>query len=85
MMNELQFLGDNMNYLINEVIDRHDKSYKLFLELTDSGSVGYVDIRFYSTYSGANNPEAEQTKLRTTLPLESVFTIKDSLSTFLMP
>lgn len=71
-----------MNYLINEVTDIHNNSYKLYLSVSKSNTKGYVDIRFYSTYSGASNPEAEQTKWKTTIPKDSLFTMIESLSHF---
>ena len=52
------------------------------MDLEDSSIGGYVDMRFYSTYSGASNPEAEQTKWKTTLPYESIDEIIDNLSIF---
>lgn len=57
-----------MKHLINEVIDRHNKSYQLFVEINESSLLDHYDIRFFSTYSGAKNPLAEQTKWKTTLP-----------------
>lgn len=72
-----------MKYLINEVIDIHGQSYKLFLELNDSKTKDYVDIRFFSTFSGAKDPNAEQTKWKTTLPIESILDLSDSVVSFL--
>ena len=68
-----------MKYLINEVIDRHNQSYKLYMEINDSSIETYTDLRFYSTYSGAKNPEAEQTKWKTTLPYEAISAMIDCL------
>lgn len=71
-----------MDYLINEVIDRHGDTHKLYLSLSKSGLKDYVDVRFYSTYSGSSNPEAEQTKWQTTLPRESYFSLMSSIKHF---
>lgn len=72
-----------MKSLINEVVDRHNQSYKLYMEIEDSSIGGYVDIRFYSTYSGASNPETEQTKWKTTLSYEAINEIEETLSLFM--
>lgn len=67
-----------MKHLINEVVDRHNKSYQLFVEINDSSLPDHYDIRFFSTYSGASNPLAEQTKWRTTLPKGSLQNLLNS-------
>ena len=61
-----------MKRLINEVVDRHNCSYRLFLDIERSSIPDSFDIRFFSTYSGASNPDAEQTKWQSTLPRNAI-------------
>ncbi len=65
--------------LINQVIDKSGHSYKLFVETNNSSLKGHYDIRFFSTYSGASNPDKEQTKWMTTLPEDSIINLIDEL------
>lgn len=69
----------NMKHLINEVVDIHGKFYRLYFEIKKSSLPNYYDLRFFSTYSGASNPDAEQTKWKTTLPKESIQKIINSV------
>lgn len=71
-----------MKELLNEVVDKHNQSYKLYLEIDRSSIDGYADIRFYSTYSGSKNPESEQTKWKTTIPYDSIDKIVQGLNSF---
>lgn len=66
--------------LINEVIDKSGHSYRLFAEINESSLKEHYDIRFFSTYSGASNPDKEQTKWKTTLPRESFSHLLDVFS-----
>ena len=72
-----------MKQLINETVDRHDGIYRLYLELNKSNLPDYYDIRFFSTYSGASNPDAEQTKWKSTLPKSALENLQQSLKTIL--
>lgn len=57
-----------MKKLLNEVIDGQGQSYKTFLELEKSSLPNYYELRFFTTFSGAKDPLAEQTKWKATLP-----------------
>ena len=69
-----------MNRIINSVIDRHGHTYTLSVEIKKSSLKNFYDIRMYSRYSGANDPLAEQTKWKTTIPREAVTLFRDALS-----
>lgn len=61
-----------MQQLINENTDIHGNVYRLWLDLKKSSLKDYVDVEFYSTYSGAKNPENKQTKWKTTITKEAI-------------
>lgn len=72
-----------MKQLINEVVDRHDKSYRSYVELEKSSLPGHYDVRFFSTYSGSSNPDAEQTKWKSTIPKSALESLQQSINTIL--
>lgn len=57
-----------MKTLLNEVIDGQGRSYKTFVEFEKSNLPHHFELRFFSTFSGAKDPLAEQTKWKATLP-----------------
>lgn len=60
-----------MRKLLNEVIDGQGQSYKTFVEFEKSSLPNHYELRFFSTFSGAKDPLAEQTKWKATLPRNS--------------
>lgn len=68
-----------MKYILNEVIDGQNQSYRLYVDIDKSSLKDHYDIRFFSKFSGANDPESEQTKWKTTLPTESIFVLTNVL------
>lgn len=72
-----------MRQLINETIDRHNGVYRLYVELEFSSLPDHYDVRFFSTYSGASNPDAEQTKWKATLPKSALETLNNTIKTLL--
>lgn len=72
-----------INTLLNKTVDGTGNNYNLYFEVKDSSLPDYVDIRFYSTLSSSKNPSATQDKWKTTLPLESIDELSDSLIEYL--
>lgn len=72
-----------MNSLINDVIDGQNQSYKLYVEIKNSSLNNYCDIEFYSTFSGAEDKTAKQTKWKTTLPLDSLYQLKNCIDDYI--
>lgn len=68
--------------LLNSTESRED-IYNLYVDIKESSLPDYVDIRFYSTYSGAKDKEAEQTKWMTTIPLESLDALNNTIIDYL--
>lgn len=69
--------------LLNSTLDGTGNSYNLYFEIKESSLPGYADIRFYSTFSSAKDPEATQDKWKTTLPLRSVESFTEVLVQYL--
>ena len=72
-----------MKQLINEVVDRHNAVYRLYVDINRSNLPDHYDIRFFSTYSGSSNPDAEQTKWKSTLPKSALKQIEQSIKNIL--
>lgn len=68
--------------LLNSTESRED-IYNLYVDIKESSLPDYVDIRFYSTFSGAKDKEAEQTKWMTTIPLESLDALNNTIIDYL--
>ena len=69
-----------MKTLLNRVIDGQNQSYELFLELKPSSLPEHFDIRFFSKFSGANDPDSEQTKWKTTLPRDAIINLANYIT-----
>lgn len=68
--------------LLNSTESRED-IYNLYVDIKESSLPDYVDIRFYSIFSGAKDKEAEQTKWMTTIPLESLDALNNTIIDYL--
>lgn len=68
---------------LNSAVDGMENIYNLFFEVADSSLPDHVDVRFYSTLSSAKNPDNTQDKWRTTMPIESLDTLNDTITDFL--
>lgn len=53
--------------LINEVVDIHDRAYRLWLQANPEGDL--IAAKFTTTFSSAVKPEAHRTVWQTSLPL----------------
>lgn len=71
--------NSSMKKLINDVVDGQGQSYKLYFEVKQSSLPNHYDIRFFSTFSGAADVEAEQTKWKTTIPKEALHEIRSAI------
>jgi hypothetical protein len=71
------------NVLLNETVDGMGNDYTLYFDIKDSSLPDYVDIKFYSKFSSAKDPNASQVKWQTTLPLEAIDTLSDTLIDYL--
>lgn len=76
-------MNKELNTLLNTTIDGTGNNYNLYFEIKDSSIPDYVDINFYSTLSSAKNPSATQDKWKTTLPIESIDELSDTLIEYL--
>ncbi len=72
-----------INTLLNKTVDGTGNNYNLYFEVKDSSISDYVDIKFYSTLSSAKNPDASQIKWQTTLPVEAIDELSDTLIEYL--
>ena len=68
--------------LLNSTESRED-GYNLYVDIKESSLPEYVDIRFYSTFSGAKDPKAEQTKWMTTIPIDSLDALNNTITDYL--
>jgi hypothetical protein len=72
---------NKVNTLLNSTTSRDD-SYELFVDIKESSLPEFVDIRFYSKFSGAKDKNAEQTKWQTTFPVESLNKLNQAIKQF---
>lgn len=68
---------------LNSAVDGMGNTYDLFFEVADSSLKDYIDVRFYSKLSSSKNPDNTQDKWRTTMPIESLDTLNDTITDFL--
>ena len=69
-----------MKKLIHEVEEPSGNNYQLWAELTECGRPeGYKALKFFSMYTGANNPEIPWNKGQFFLPPEALKNLKDLL------
>jgi hypothetical protein len=69
-----------MKKLIHQVDERSGSTYQLWAEITDCARPeGYKSLRFYSTYTGAKDPEIPWQKGEFFLSPDSLQNLKDLL------
>lgn len=76
-------LVNTMDTRLNTTNDGAGNNYDLHFEIKDSSIPEYVDIQFYSKLSNAKNPDTIQVNWQTTLPLESIDELSDTLIDYL--
>lgn len=72
-----------INTLLNTTVDGTNNNYNLYFEIEDSSLPDYVDIRFYSKLSSTKNPDVAQDRWRTTIPVEAIDLLSDTLIEYL--
>jgi hypothetical protein len=68
--------------LINEVIDIHHRSTRLYLRVNPA-SHELIDLEFTRTFSGSSKPGQHRVAWQTTLPREAIEALRDELDSVL--
>ena len=68
--------------LINEVIDIHHRSTRLYLRVSPA-SHELIDLEFTRTFSGSSRPDQHRVAWQTTLPREAIEVLRDELDSVL--
>lgn len=67
---------------INEVIDIHQRSTRLYLRVSPA-SHELIDLEFSRTFSGSSRPDQHRVAWQTSLPREAIVALRDGLDSVL--
>lgn len=78
----MNFSKKEYRYCISETTDSNGDVYTLYMELTPDKCIDYAQIRIFSTFSGNNNPDEQDTKWKTTLEKKCLKSLAQHLTSF---
>ena len=71
------------NTLLTTDVDIAGNKKNLFLEIEDSSNPDYTEVKLYYKLNGSKNPDVIEDVYSTTLPLEAIDELSDTLIEYL--